>query len=81
MGVIDNAAESTQDSAEWIFDKVLVVLGAGTPREQMGWSLLLAAGAWISTAITTGLTIFAALFFTATFLIGAARLLVAQVMG
>lgn len=61
-------------SAAWTKEKLYLSLGIGTPQEQMSASFALGVAAWISSAISLGLTIPIALFFTMTFVIGAFRL-------
>lgn len=61
-------------SAAWTKEKLYYAVGAGTPQEQMASSFALGVAAWISSAISLGLTIPIALFFTLTFVIGSVRL-------
>lgn len=61
-------------SIAWTKEKLYYSLGGGTPQEQMASSFALGVAAWISSALSLGLTIPVALFFTLTFLIGAVRL-------
>lgn len=61
-------------SLAWTKEKLYLSLGAGTPQEQMSSSFALGVAAWVSSAISLGLTIPIALFFTLTFFFGSLRL-------
>lgn len=61
-------------SIEWTKEKLLLSLGTGTPQEQMASSFALGVAAWVSSALSLGLTIPVALFFTLTFAFGSLRL-------
>ena len=61
-------------SLAWTKEKLYYALGGGTPQEQMASSFALGVAAWLSRALSLGLTIPVALFFTATFVFGSLRL-------
>lgn len=61
-------------SLVWTKEQLWYSLGAGTPQEQMASSFALGVAAWVSSALSLGLTIPVALFFTGTFLFGSLRL-------
>ena len=61
-------------SLAWTKEKLVLALGAGTPQEQMASSFALGVAAWVSSALSLGLTIPVALFFTLTFIVGSLRL-------
>jgi hypothetical protein len=75
-------------TADWQSDPVtfgaqglMAAFGAGTPREQMVWSVLLAVITYLTSVISFGVTLLAAFLFTGTFIIGVIRLAWASLTG
>lgn len=73
---------SEQVTADWQSDPVrfaaqglMATFGAGTAREQMVWSVVLATIAYISAIFSLGATAVFVILFTATFAVGLLRLL------
>lgn len=62
------------DPVTFLAQGLMATFGAGTPREQMVWSVILATIAYVSSVISFGVTLLAAFLFTGTFIIGAIRL-------
>lgn len=71
------SAVTDSGTLRWIFAQVermtLAVFGQGTPAEQMGYSLLLAAAAISASVVSLGSTILLAVVFAGTFLVGLLR--------
>ncbi|AUV84696.1 hypothetical protein C2R22_24520 (plasmid) [Salinigranum rubrum] len=79
---------SERVTADWRDDPVtfaaqglMASFGAGTPREQMVWSVILATLAYLSALLSFGATAVFLVLFAVTFLVGALRLLWASVRG
>lgn len=60
---------------------LLATFGAGTPREQMVWSVILGTIAYVSALFSLGATAVFILLFSVTFLVGVLRLLFRAVAG
>ena len=75
-------AVSEAVTASWSWNRVqfviharLVTFGTGTPREQMVFSVILGAGAYVSALFSFGATAILVVLFTTTFLVGVIRAL------
>lgn len=60
---------------DWFETRLITVFGQGDPAEQMATSFLLATVMWLSSVVTLGVSIIAALLFTGTFLWGVYRMI------
>lgn len=68
-------ADSQAEPVKFASQGLMATFGAGTPREMMVWSVILAIIAYVTTVLSLGATAVLVVLFTMTFLVGLVRLI------
>jgi len=68
-------AEWSSNPVQFVIQALLATFGTGTPREQMVFSVILAAGAYVSALFSFGATAILVVLFTSTYFVGVVRAL------
>lgn len=75
------SANAMSNPVQFAAEALKMAFGAGTPRDQMIWSVILAGLAYVLTIFSLGATALLVILFTITFLVGLARAIVGLVTG